>query len=274
MSHAPHRSLPFVSVRPVVGMVHLPPLPGAPRSERGMEYVLERAQRDAEALVEAGVDGIMVENFGDVPFFPGPVPPETVAGLALAVDRVRAVAGTLPVGVNVLRNDARAAVGIAVVTGAAFIRVNVHVGTMWTDQGPLAGQAHETLRVRQALGSGTCILADVHVKHAAPPPGEPLEEAARNTWDRGLADALVVSGAGTGAPTDPERVARVAASVPAAPVWVGSGASPDTLPGLWPHADGFIVGSWMQEEGRPGRPVDPVRAGAFMEAVRTLRRDG
>lgn len=274
MSPEARRTLPFASTRPVVGMVHLPALPGAPGHARGMVRLLERARRDAEALAGAGVDGIMVENFGDTPFHPGPVPPESVAGLALALVRVREAVGDLPVGVNVLRNDARAALGIAAVTGAAFIRVNVHVGTMWTDQGPMVGQAHDTLRVRGSLAPSAAILADVHVKHASPPPGETLEEAARNTWHRGLADALVVSGAGTGAPTDPKRVARVAAAVPAAPVWVGSGTSPETLEALWPHTAGFIVGSWMQEEGTPGRAVDPDRARRFMAAVEALRRGG
>lgn len=268
-------SLPFSVTRPVVGMVHLPPLPGAPRYDgAGMAGILTRARRDAAVLAAAGVDGIMVENFGDAPFFPEAVPPETVAALTRAVDEVRSAAPALAVGVNVLRNDARAAMGIAAVTGAAFVRVNVHVGTMWTDQGPLTGRAHETLRARRALGAGCAILADVHVKHASPPPGETLEEAARNCWHRGLADALVVSGTGTGAPTDPERLARVARALPDAPVWVGSGVTPETLERLWPRARGFIVGSWILEEGRAGGPVDPGRAERFMAAVAALREDG
>lgn len=263
--------LPFPRPRPLVGMVHLAPLPGSPGFGGSMPAVVERALRDARVLVEAGLDGILVENFGDVPFHPGPVPPETVAGLALAVARVREVVGDLPVGVNVLRNDPRAALGIASATGATFLRVNVHAGTMWTDQGPLVGTAHETLRLRGRLAPQCAILADVHVKHATPPPGEELEDAARDTWHRGLADALVVSGPGTGLPTDPERLTRTVRAVPGAPVWVGSGVSPETLPGLWPRASGFIVGSWMEEGGRSGGPVDPARARAMTAAADALR---
>lgn len=255
----------------MVGMVHLGPLPGSPGFRGTIEAVLEGAARNAEILVAAGVDGIMVENFGDVPFHPGPVPPETVAGLTLAVARVRRVSGGLPVGVNVLRNDARAALGIAAATDAAFIRVNVHVGTMWTDQGPMVGMAHQTIRLRELLAPACAILADVHVKHATPPAGEDLADAARDAWYRGLADALVVSGAGTGSPTDPERLARIARAVPEAPVWVGSGVSPETVPELWPSAAGFIVGSWLEEGGRPGAPVDPDRARALVAAVDALR---
>lgn len=271
---APFRTpLPFPVSHPVVGMIHLPPLPGAAVGGPSMEETLAIAEADAEALRRAGVDGILVENFGDTPFYPDVVPPETVAAMTLAVDRVlRAV--PLPVGINVLRNDAAAAMAVAAVTGAAFIRVNVHVGSAWTDQGALQGMAHRTVRMRKALGHRCAIIADVHVKHATPVPGETLESAARDTWHRGLADVLVVSGAGTGHATDPGRVARVARAVPEAPVWIGSGASPETLADLWPHAHGFIVGSALLEEGRAGGRVDTVRARRFMQVVQELRSQG
>lgn len=272
MEHSTRVPLPFSRTRPVVGMVHLPALPGSPGyGPFTMEGILARAQADARALARAGIDGILVENYGDAPFHPAGVPPETVAALTLAVASVRSATPALPVGVNVLRNDARTGLGIAAATGARFIRVNVHTGTMWTDQGPLVGRAHDTVRVRRTLAPECSILADVHVKHAVPAPGETLEEAARNTWHRGYADVLVVSGAGTGSPTDPSHLARVASAVPGAPTWVGSGVSPDTLPHLWRHAAGFIVGSWMQEDGRAGVAVDPERARRLMEVVQGLR---
>jgi uncharacterized protein len=272
----------FGSPHPVVGMVHLPPLPGSPGWGGVMEPVLERAMADARSLVEGGVDGVLVENFGDVPFHPGPVPPETVAALALAVSRVQAVVedgagaadahslrGPLPVGLNVLRNDARSGVGIAAVTGAAFLRVNVHTGSMFTDQGLLEGRAHETLRERIRLAPDLLLLADVHVKHATPPAGASLEEAARDAVHRGLADILVVSGSGTGKATDPERIRRVRRAVPETPVWVGSGADASTAePLVGAGAQGFIVGSALHREGEAGRGIDPARVRAFVAAVR------
>src|SRR5262249_4211077 len=154
--------------RVIVGMVHLLPLPGAPRYGGDLEAVLRRAREDAEALVAGGVDGVMVENFGDAPFYPERVPPETVAAMTRAARAVVEVV-SVPVGVNVLRNDAAAALAIAGVVGASFIRVNVHTGAMWSDQGLLQGRAHETLRQRRALGARVLILADVLVKHAVPP---------------------------------------------------------------------------------------------------------
>ena len=124
-------------------MVHLLPLPGAPDWDGSMERVLAAAVQDATALAEGGVDGIMVENYGDAPFLPGPVPAHTIAALTNAVLEVRR-AVRLPVGVNVLRNDAAAAIGICAATGASFVRINVHTGAMLTDQGWIEGAAHET----------------------------------------------------------------------------------------------------------------------------------
>jgi len=252
--------------RPLIGMVHLLPLPGAPRWGGSMESVVDRASTDAAALENAGFDGVIVENFSDVPFFRGTVPPETVAGMTAGVRAVRR-ATSLPVGVNVLRNDARAALGIAVATGARFIRINVHTGSMWTDQGLIEGDAAETLRARRALGSDVLVLADVHVKHATPPTGSRLEDAAADTWHRGMANALVVSGPGTGQETRLDDLERVRGAVPEATVLVGSGATEDSAKTLLELASGLIVGSTVMLDGRAGTGVDPARAAAFVHAV-------
>jgi hypothetical protein len=248
-------------------MIHLLPLPGAPGWTGDLDLVLHRATEDARLLAEGGFDGLLVENFLDAPFHPDAVPPETVAAMTRAVMEVRAVAGDLPVGVNVLRNDARAALAVAAATGAAFVRVNVHTGTMWADQGPLVGRAHETVRQRATLRLACAIWADVHVKHATPAPGHRLEDAARDTWERGMADALVVSGMRTGEATEPERIAAVRAAVPEAEVWVGSGATPETAADLLAVADGLIVGSVLQRGGKAGAGVEGARVARFMEGV-------
>jgi uncharacterized protein len=250
-----------------VGMVHLMPLPGSPRWGGSIDEVLDRALADAEALEAGGVNGVLIENFGDIPFYPTAVPPATVAAMTIAVHGV-IEASRLPVGVNVLRNDARSALGIAATTGASFVRINVHTGIAWADQGPLVGVAHETLREREATGSGVAIFADVFVKHAAHPPGLGLEDAARDCWERGLADGLIVSGSGTGQPTDAAEVELVKEAVPEAPVWVGSGVRAETAGELLKVADGMIVGSALQRDGRAGGGVDPGCVSDFMERVR------
>jgi membrane complex biogenesis BtpA family protein len=252
--------------RPLVGMVHLPALPGAPRWEGDFASVIERATTDARALAGAGFDALMVENFGDVPFYGHQVPSETVAAMTVAVASVLN-AVEIPVGVNVLRNDAAAALGIAAATGARFVRVNVHTGAMWTDQGLLEGRAAETLRHRRALALEVAILADVHVKHATPPAGLTLADAAADTWHRGLADALVVTGRGTGDAAAAGDVMRVRTSVPTAPVLVGSGVDAETVQSTLEQADGVIVGSAVMEGGRAGTRVDPRRAAALVRAA-------
>jgi len=255
--------------KPLIGMVHLLPLPGSPRWAGSMDEVLERARADARALVEGGMDGVLVENFLDAPFFGSDVPAETVGAMARAAAEVVAeveATSPVPVGVNVLRNDARAALGVALASGASFIRVNVHVGTMWTDQGALEGRAAQTLRARSALGVRVAILADVLVKHATPPPGLTVEAAAADTWSRGLADALVVSGIGTGKETDLDRVVRARAGAPGAPVLVGSGVTPATAARVLGVSDGAIVGTALAREGRAGAGVDPARVRALMRS--------
>jgi hypothetical protein len=249
----------FGAVRPIIGMVHLRALPGAPRWSGSIQAVLDAALADAAALATAGVDGLLVENYGDVPFFPDSVPAETVAAMTLAVDAIRR-AVTLPVGINVLRNDASAALAIAAATGAAFIRVNVHTGAVLADQGWIEGRAHETLRIRRRLGLHCAILADVAVKHATLPPGSNLASAARDAWLRGLADALIVSGPATGVPTAARDLQAVREALPDATVWIGSGLDERNLETLLPLANGAIIGSALSRDGLAGNGIDPERA--------------
>lgn len=253
----------FPAPKPLIGMVHLLALPGSPRAAAPIADVVERAVADAAALESAGADGVMVENYGDVPFYPGAVPPETLAAITVCVrEVVRAV--NLPVGVNVLRNDAAGAISVAVATGARFVRINVHTGVMITDQGLLSGAAHETLRLRRRLDAEVAIFADVWVKHAAPLAGSDLEQAAEDVYQRGLADALIVTGSGTGKPTDLHRVTQVKRAVPDAPVLIGSGLEVDTVAGALAAADGAIVGSSMCRGGIGGAGIDAERARALI----------
>jgi len=199
----------FGAATPVIGMVHLPPLPGAPRYDRdgGREHLHDRARRDAERLAAGGVDAVMVENFGDAPYYPEEVPPHVVAEITATARLVRDVAG-VPAGVNVLRNDGAAAVAAAAAAGGAFVRVNVHVGARVADQGLLEGRAHETMRLRERIGADVTVLADVDVKHSAPlAEGYEAESLAEST-ERGLADGVVVTGARTGRATALEDVER------------------------------------------------------------------
>jgi membrane complex biogenesis BtpA family protein len=137
------------------------------------------------------------------------------------------------------------------------------------DQGLLQGIAHDLLRERAVLGAGHIkILADVDVKHSAPLARRDLVDEVDDTIERGLADGLIVSGAGTGKATDPKHVAIVKAAAGEVPVFIGSGASLATLPELLPYADGFIVGTHFKRDGVASAPVDVERVKRFMSAVK------
>lgn len=236
-----------------------------------MAAVSEAALRDAVTLAASGVHALMLENFGDAPFFPGRVPAQVVAHMSVIAERIRREAA-LPIGVNVLRNDGVSAIAIASAVGAAFVRVNVLCGARVTDQGILQGIAHELLRERRMLGAeGVRILADVNVKHSAPVgPPRPLEEEVSDLVSRGGADGLVVSGSGTGRAADLGELQRVARCARGAPVLLGSGVNADNLRESFEHADGFIVGSSLKIDGDARKPVEAARAAAFMKAWRGL----
>jgi membrane complex biogenesis BtpA family protein len=249
----------------LIGVLHLAALPGAPESRLPVDAVAEQAAEDATRLARAGFGAVLVENFHDRPFRRDHVEPETVAAMAVVVSRVRA-AVELPVGVNVLRNDALAALGICAATGASFLRVNVLCGAAVTDQGLVEGRADELLRRRQALGARVAILADVDVKHATTLDTRPIVERARELVGRARADAVLVTGPATGQPVDLEQLSAVAEAIAPAPALAASGATAHQLPELLRRCAGVIVGTALQQPGT-GR-IDPARARAFVEAAR------
>lgn len=261
----------FWALRPLVGMVHLRALPGSPLSACTLAAVLDAAAADARALKEGGADALIVENFFDVPFARESVPPHTIAAMTLAVDAVRR-AVSLPTGVNVLRNDARAAIAIALTCGAQFVRVNVYVGAAVTDQGLIQGAARDAVLYRRELGADVAIWADVLVKHAAPLGAADIADAARDAVHRGLADALIVTGAATGVAAHPDDLMRARAALPGTPLLVGSGLDVESAPAFMRHAAGAIVGTSLKSGGAVAAPVDPARVRALRTAMNAAPR--
>src|SRR5260221_1990181 len=239
--------------RAVIGMVHLAPLPGAPLYEGSLQDVLARALADAEALAAGGEDAIAVENFGDRPFRKSRVDPETIAAMTRVITEIARTV-KLPFGVNVLRNDAQAALAIAAATGAAFIRVNVHTGAVLADQGIIEGEADVTLRRRAAIAPAVLIFADHEVKHAAPLAAVDPVQSARDLRLRGLADAIIVSGHETGAATEPARCALLRNALPEVPLLVGSGVTAENATAY--DVDGIIVGTSIKRNGDIDAPVE------------------
>lgn len=256
----------FDHPQPIIGVVHLPPLIGSPQSTRPFHEIRTRALSDAGILIDNGMDGVIIENYGDVPFYPDSVEPHTVAALALIADEIQGHHPQTPIGLNILRNDAKSAIAIATVTGAHFIRVNVHTGAMLTDQGTIQGKAYETLRYRSTLKSEVKIFADIAVKHATPLAPIDILTNAEDTYHRGLADALIVTGAATGKRADLNQLKSVKSAVPQASVFVGSGVTTDNLVEVLQYADGVIVGTSIKYDGVTTNAVDPDRVCALIKA--------
>ncbi len=258
----------FKTNNPVIGVVHLLPLPTSPRWGGNLKAVISRAEQEATALAAGGVDGIIVENFFDAPFAKNQVDPAVVSAMTLIVDRLKGMV-TIPIGINVLRNDAHSAIAIATCVQTEFIRVNVFTGAMATDQGLIEGQAHQLLRYRRELGSDVGILADVLVKHARPLGTPNLTTAVQDTIYRGLADGVILSGWATGSPPNKEDLELASAAAGDTPVFIGSGANWENISQLMQAADGVIVASSLKRKGKITETIDPIRVSQFVEAAHT-----
>lgn len=259
----------FPTKNPIIGVVHLLPLPTSARWGGSLKAVIERAEQEATALAAGGIDGIIVENFFDAPFTKDQVNPAVISAMTLIVDRLMNLV-VVPVGLNLLRNDAKGALAIASCVNAQFIRVNVLNGIMATDQGLIEGNAHEILRFRRELGSDIAIFADVLVKHARPLGTPNLTTAVQDTIERSLADAVILSGWATGSPPTLEDLELATAAAKGTPVLIGSGANWDNIGQLMQAADGAIVASSLKRRGIINETIDPIRVAQFIEAAREV----
>lgn len=261
----------FGTSKPVIGMVHCWPMPGAPGySDYGVESIVEHALADARSLVEGGVDGLIVENMWDVPFRAGSaIAPESIATHAVVARAVRH-AVDVPLGINVVHNGGTALLAIAIASGACFIRVCMFTGAGVWDGGQWdEGSAPELMRRRKELGAeGIKIFADVDKKHSVRFPG--IDLATHVEWTRFFgADALIVSGRMTGDAPDIAKVREAKALAGDRPLLVGSGADERNAAAFLDVADGVIVGTSLKHGGECANPVDPERVRRFVAAART-----
>jgi len=256
--------------KPVIGMIHLLPLPCSPMNNLNLTKITDIALNDAHALEDGGVDGLLVENYGDIPFNKAHVGPHTVSSMTVIAKEI-SDSVNIPIGINVLRNDAISAIAIAFAVGAKFIRVNVYTGAMITDQGIIEGEAYTIVRYRKNILPDVKIFADVNVKHATPIITEPIVQMAEDTAYRGLADALIITGRSTGKPPIIDNLIKVKKAVPDRPIFIGSGVDIDNIGEFLLHADGIIVGTSFKKEGITTNPVDRERVIGLMNVVNKCR---
>jgi membrane complex biogenesis BtpA family protein len=263
----------FGAQRVVIGVLHCPPLPGAPRHNgESFKQTLDIALAEATAYAKGGVDGLIIENHGDIPFLkPDEIGPEISAGLAVIADRV-AQTVNLPLGINVLANGAISALAVAKASGARFVRVNQWANAYVANEGLVEGEAARALRYRKAIGAtDVAIFADAHVKHGAHAivADRPVSELVRDVefFD---ADAVIATGQRTGDAATTEEIGTVRSGT-SLPVLVGSGVSVENVGVLLPLVDGVIVASSLKEGGVWWNRVDEARLTAFMQKVQAIR---
>ena len=249
-------------------MIHLLPLPGDPKGVGDFELAMTRALNDAQTLMSSGVSSAIIENFGDAPFWSECVPPHVSAMMAVIGHAIHQQTG-LNLGVNVLRNDAKSALGVAAAIGAEFIRINVHTGSVWSDQGLIVGKAPQTLMYRRMLGSQTRVFADIKVKHAVPAGTTDVVQLAKEATLRGGADGLIVTGAETGGACDLEEVRALGMVTKkiGVPLWIGSGITPDNLDEFLPYIEGAIVGTYFHKDGDIEKPLCGARIQELLESI-------
>jgi membrane complex biogenesis BtpA family protein len=257
----------------VIGVIHSLPLPGSPGYDgQPITEIVDFAVAEAERYRAGGVDGLIVENHGDIPFSkPEHLGPETAAGMAVMTDAVRRASG-LTVGVNVLANGAIQALAVAKAAGAAFIRVNQWANAYVANEGFVEGPAAAATRYRAWLQAREVkIFADVHVKHGAHAitADRSIPELARDVefFD---ADVAIATGQRTGDSATMEELSTIAGGT-ALPVAVGSGVTPENVGDILTVADAVIVASYLKRDGVWWNPVDPERLRAFMAAVGRAR---
>ena len=262
----------FPNPKPVIGMIHLWPLPGAPGyTGYGVQKIIDSAKREAESLINGRVDGLMVENMWDLPFFVGKdVKPEAVAAHAVAAAEI-VKNFPVPVGVNVIHNGGINCLAIAVASGAKFIRVCILTGARVWDTGEFDhGCAAELMRKRKELHAEHIhVFADVDKKHSVAFPG--IDLATHIEWTEFYgADALIVSGKFTGQSPDMNDL-REAKRLAKKPLLIGSGTTVENVASLLEFADGIIIGTGLKKDGVMENEIDPVRVRQLMDRVRPVR---
>jgi membrane complex biogenesis BtpA family protein len=258
---------------PIIGVVHLQPLPGAPRYvDMPVKEIAKRGVEEARIMADNGINGLIVENFRDM-MFKKRVGPETVAAMTYAANEI-INSVRIPVGLCVLQSDPLAALAICKAVGGKFIRAPYYTETYIVDAGMMESVAADALRFRNCIqAQDVKIFADVHIKHGYPLEQRPIEESAEDAYERGLADAIIVTGRKTGGKTKPQDVIQVRDYLPEVPLFVGSGISVENLKEYFPgHADGIIVGTSLKKQGKTEEPIDPQRVKDLVRMVEECRK--
>ncbi len=252
------------------GMIHVPPLPGSQNNAKSMQDIMDFCSEDAKILFENGIKCFFIENFGDVPFPKNKAEPHVIAALTTIITQLKLQFPNASFGVNVLRNDALAALGIATITDSTAIRVNILTHARLTDQGIIEGCSYELSRYKNQLKSPVEIWADVEVKHSYPLAEIPISDAIHDMVERGGASKIIFTGSRTGTEVNLQTLQTLLESNIVLPenVVIGSGISEKNIESFLPYAKNFIVGSSLKLNNNIFNHIDPFKVSSLVSKIK------
>lgn len=252
------------------GMIHVPALPGSGNNPQSIDKIINFCLEDAQIFFENGIDHLFIENFGDAPFPKSTVEPQVIVALTSIINHIKAHFPRVLVGVNVLRNDAIAALAIASITQSHAIRVNVLTHARLTDQGIIEGCSYELAKFRRQLQSEVEVWADVEVKHSFPLADIPLSDTIHDMLERGGANKIIFSGSRTGSEADLSVLKNIVEGNILTPekIVIGSGISEHNISSFMSYARNFIVGSSLKVDNKLSNHIDPNKVSSLVSKVR------
>jgi len=257
----------FANPKPIIGVIHVGALPGAPASTQTVDEIVAQAMREAAIYRDCGVDGVIIENMHDTPYLRGSVGPEIVAAMAVIGATVK-TESRLPTGIQILAGANIEAMAVAHAAGLDFIRAEAYAFAHVADEGLIQSSAAALLRYRKMIGAERVqVWADVKKKHSSHAITADVGlGATAEAMEFMRADAVIVTGAVTG---EAPKIADVeeAKAHCRLPVLLGSGVDADNIAEFYQAADGFIIGSYFKLDGHWANPVDAERVRRLMTQV-------
>jgi uncharacterized protein len=261
----------FKVKKPVIAMIHVSALPGAPRYGGNILDIIQKAKKEALIYKKAGVDAIAIENMHDIPYLKNHVGPEITAAMSVVGYEVKSVS-SLPSGIQILAGANREALAAAKASGLDFIRAEGFVFAHVADEGIIESNAGDILRYRKQIDAeNVMIFTDIKKKHSSHSitADTSISETA-HAAEFFLSDGLIVTGVATGTEASIEEITSVKKSVKI-PVIVGSGVTFDNVEKYF-AADALIIGSYFKKGGYWENDVDAEKTKKFMQKVGKLRK--
>jgi len=257
--------------KPVIAMVHLEALPGDPAydAQKGMEWIVDRAKEDIQALQAGGVDALMFSNERSIPYLTK-VEPITTVCMANVIAEVKNMLN-IPFGVNVLW-DANASIDLAVATGGKFVR-EIFTGVYASDFGLWNTNCGQVVRHQhEVAGQHIKLLFNIFPEASAYLAGRTPDHIAVSTVFNTRPDGLCVSGLTAGIETDTQILKQVKDAVPNTPIFANTGVTQSNIEEQLSIADGVIIGTTFKRDGYIWNEVDTKRVKEVMDKVKSFRK--